>query len=254
MIRYKHLTITAILLVSGCVYNTRSRVDQSVGELGSRAYDQQPPAQVGPPATPPAAPAVPPPRAGASAAPRQAMDVRTVAWLQGEPAMNQLAADQQPASPEPALLPAQRPRLDLNIPPEVPGSEARRIELSKDPVTKQRQIEALFPVLPPLVAEPMPLPGPGGRPFTLSDFQQIAVVNSPQLKQAASDVEAARGNMLQANAYPNPTLSYQLTPSSNGSTPGGVGVGIDQTIKTGGKLRLQEPPRPRWSCTTPNWP
>ena len=172
-------------------------------------------------------------------APRPAMDVRTVAWLQGEPALNQLAADQQPANPEPAPLPTQRPRLDLNIPPEVPGSEARRIELSKDPATKQREIEALFPLLPPLVAEPMPLPGPDGRPFTLSDFQQIAAVNSPQLKQAASDVEAARGNMMQADAYPNPTLSYQFTPSSNGSTPGADGVGFDQTIKTGGKLRLQ---------------
>ena len=84
----------------------------------------------------------------------------------------------------------------------------------------------------------MPLPGPDGRPFTLSDFQHIAAVNSPQLKQAAADVETARGNMLQANAYPNPTLSYQFTPSSDGSTPGADGVGIDQTIKTAGKLAL----------------
>jgi cobalt-zinc-cadmium efflux system outer membrane protein len=52
-------------------------------------------------------------------------------------------------------------------------------------------------------------------------------------------VEAARGNMIQANAYPNPTLSYQFTPSNNGSTPGADGFGVDQTIKTGGKLRLQ---------------
>ncbi|MGO9114925.1 MAG: TolC family protein [Thermoguttaceae bacterium] len=239
MTRYKHLTITVVLLLSGCVYNTRSRVDQSVGELSSHSYDQQPPGQVSPPATRPAAPAVPSPSAGASAAPRQAMDVRTVAWLQGEPAINQLAADQQPADQQPVPLPVQRPRLDLNIPAAVPGSEARRIELSKDPAAKQREIEQLFPVLPPLVAEPIPLPGPGGRPFNLSDFQQTAVVNSPQLKQAAADVETARGNMIQAGAYPNPTLSYQFQPSSNGDTPGTDGVGIDQTIKTGGKLRLQ---------------
>ena len=45
--------------------------------------------------------------------------------------------------------------------------------------------------------------------------------------------------MIQANAYPNPTVSYQFTPSNNGSTPGGDGFGIDQTIKTGGKLGLQ---------------
>ncbi len=238
MIRFERLTITVLLLLSGCIYNTRSRVDQSVGELGSHAYDQQPPAQVIPPIAPPTAPVVPSPNTGASA-PLQATDVRTVAWLQREPSMNLVAADQQPASPEPATMPALRPRLDLKIPPEVPGSEARRIELSRDPSVKQRQIEALYPFLPPLLTEPAPLPGPDGRPFTLSDLQQIAVVNSPKLKQAASDVEAARGTMMQAGAYPNPTLSYQFNPSSNGSTPGDDGVGIDQTIKTAGKLRLQ---------------
>ena len=97
----------------------------------------------------------------------------------------------------------------------------------------------MYPPLPPLVAEPTPLPGPGGRPFTLSDLQHIAAVNSPQLRQAAADVETARGNLLQAAAYPNPTLSYQFTPSSNGDTPGSDGVGFDQTIKTAGKLALQ---------------
>ena len=85
----------------------------------------------------------------------------------------------------------------------------------------------------------MPLPGPGGRPFTLSDFQHIAAVNSPQLRQAASDVEAARGNLMQADAYPNPTLSYQFMPSSDGSTPSGQGFGVEQPIKTAGKLGLQ---------------
>ena len=155
------------------------------------------------------------------------MDVQTVAWLEsGQPA-------NQPSKP------AAERHLDLNIPPEIPGSEARRLELPKEPAAKQREIERLFPALPPLPAEPIPLPGPNGRPYTLADLQQIAAANSPQLRQAASDVEAARGNMIQANAYPNPTVSYQFTPSNNGSTPGADGFGIDQTIKTGGKLRLQ---------------
>jgi cobalt-zinc-cadmium efflux system outer membrane protein len=70
-------------------------------------------------------------------------------------------------------------------------------------------------------------------------LQQIAAANSPQLRQAASDVEAARGNLIQADAYPNPTVSYQFQPSNNGSTPGADGVGVDQTIKTAGKLGLQ---------------
>ena len=35
-------------------------------------------------------------------------------------------------------------------------------------------------------------------------------------------------------------MSYQFTPSNNGSTPGTDGFGIDETIKTGGKLGLQK--------------
>ena len=92
MTRYKHLTITAILLLSGCAYDTQSRVDQSVGEQTARPYDQQPPAPAIPgPSVPQPAPAAPAPNDGAGVAPRGGMDVRTVAWLQGEPAPVQLA-------------------------------------------------------------------------------------------------------------------------------------------------------------------
>ena len=221
-------TAAVLLLLSGCLYQTRERTDRSVSGLACHPYDQQPPAAtVNPPATSPAAPAVPAkpaPNDGASAAMSSTLDVQTVAFLEVGP------------SPIP---PSEEKHLDLNIPAEIPGAEARRLELPKDPTAKQREIERLFPELPPLPAEPTPLPGPNGKPYTLADLQQIAAANSPQLRQAASDVEAARGNMLQANAYPNPTLSYQFTPSNNGSTPGTDGVGIDQVIKTGGKLRLQ---------------
>ena len=224
----RHLAIIALLLVAGCAYDSRAHVDQSVGALLGHPYDQQPPAAtVSPSATPPPVP----PNDGAvplnegAAWPPQAVDVQTVTWLESGPSRDQ---------PPPA-----EQRLDLNIPAEVPGSEARRLELPKDPAAKQREIERLFPALPPLPAAPTAVAGPNGRPYTLADLQQIAAANSPQLRQAAADVEAARGNMIQANAYPNPTVSYQMQPSNNGSTPGADGFGVDQTIKTGGKLRLQ---------------
>ncbi|MGA2034260.1 MAG: TolC family protein, partial [Thermoguttaceae bacterium] len=168
---------------------------------------------------------------GVSSSPRQAMDVQAVAWLEAGQSPNQPPGTDQRSVGE--------RRLDLNIPAEIPGSEARRLELPKEPAARQREIERLFPALPPLPAVPIPAAGPGGRPYTLADLQQIAAVNSPQLRQAAADVETARGNMIQANAYPNPTVSYQMQPSNNGSTPGADGFGVDQTIKTGGKLRLQ---------------
>ena len=97
---------------------------------------------------------------------------------------------------------------------------------------------ALFPPLPTLPEDPAALPGPDGRPYTLSQLQQIAAANSPDLRQAASDVEAARGNLIQARAYPNPTLGWEITPSNDGSVPGAVGPFIDQLIKTGGKLKI----------------
>lgn len=229
MTRCVHLAIAATLLLGGCIYHARERVDQTVGALTSHPYDQQP---SGPAATPSATPPAvspgavrPAPDDGASAPPPPGMDVQTVAWLESGQSPNQPAAGEK--------------RLDLNIPLEIPGSETRRFELPKEPAARQREIERLYPELPPLPAEPIPLLGPNGKPYTLADLQQIAAANSPQLRQAAADVEAARGNLIQANAYPNPTVSYQFQPSNNGSTPGADGFGIDQTIKTGGKLRLQ---------------
>ncbi len=235
MARHGHIAIAAMLLVAGCAYNSQERVDQSVSALSGHPYDQQPPAPAwSPPAASPAVPAfpaLPPPSQGAATLPRQAMDVQTVAWLASGPSPGQTPTiDPRTAGPR---------RLDLNIPPEIPGAEARRLELPQEPAAKQQAIGWLFPALPPLPAEPIPQPGPNGRPYTLADLQQIAAANSPQLRQAAADVEAARGNMIQANAYPNPTVSYQMQPSNNGSTPGCDGFGVDQTIKTGGKLRLQ---------------
>ncbi len=240
MVRGGRITIVATLLLSGCVYDTQQRVDQSVCALTGHPYDQQPPASSQPavtPAVPPALPAAPalsdrtaPPSNRVVPLPpiedgQRRMDVHTVAWLDASSSSDKPSGGQT--------------SLNLTIPTEIPGSEAPRIELPRSAAAKQREIERLYPELPPLAAEPVPVPGPNGRPYTLTDLQQIAAANSPQLRQAASDVEAARGTMIQANAYPNPTLSYQFTPSNDGSTPGADGFGIDQTIKTGGKLGLQ---------------
>ena len=82
----------------------------------------------------------------------------------------------------------------------------------------------------------MPQPGPNGRPYTLADLQRLAAANSPTLRQAASDVEAARGVMIQAGLYPNPTIGYEARPDNNNTASGTQGTFIDQVIKTGGKL------------------
>jgi cobalt-zinc-cadmium efflux system outer membrane protein len=131
------------------------------------------------------------------------------------------------------------------VPAEVPGANVPPINF-KDmtPEQRERAIERLFPLLPPAGANPLPPPGPDGRAADLHDLQDRAMANSPLIKQAAADVEAARGALIQAGAYPNPIIGMEWDEINQGnlphqkSTPGQPGGFIDQTIKTAGKRRL----------------
>ena len=76
------------------------------------------------------------------------------------------------------------------------------------------------------------------RPLTLAELQEMAAANSPDLRQAAADVEAARGNLIQARTYPNPTVSVLMNPANDASQPSEWGVMVDQQISTGGKIKL----------------
>jgi cobalt-zinc-cadmium efflux system outer membrane protein len=225
-----------LLLAGGCLWPVRYKTDQAVAKLSSAPFDVAPALAPEPLQQKPTAaeqPAIPAKPAGKSAdlsAP--ATDIQTTALMQ--------------AAPEGPFI---RPQYKLEIPSEIPGSEVPLIDFTKPgpkkgeriPMTPQEKLQTirkLYPPLPPLPTAPTPQPGPNGRPYTLADFQQLAVENSPTLRQAASDVQAARGNLLQALAYPNPTVSYLATPSNNGSTAAVQGVGFDQVIKTFGKLKI----------------
>ncbi len=107
-----------------------------------------------------------------------------------------------------------------------------------DPAARAREIERLFPALPPLPAEPKPQPGPDGKPYTLAEFQRLAAANSPTLRQAVADVRTAEGNLIQAKTYNNPTVSYMDISSNNTNTAMAVGGSIEQSISTGGKIKL----------------
>jgi cobalt-zinc-cadmium efflux system outer membrane protein len=129
-------------------------------------------------------------------------------------------------------------KLDLNIPSALPGSETPRFVLPKERTAVDREIKRVYPPLPPLPVEPPMQKGPGAKPYTLADFQRIAAANSPTLRQAVSDVEAARGNLIQSATYSNPTFTYLFDPSNDNSTAGVQGLAIEQIIKTGGKMKL----------------
>jgi cobalt-zinc-cadmium efflux system outer membrane protein len=220
----------SVLLVSGCLYHAREHTDATVAQLVGHPYDIAPnePAQAQPqPDTAPTLTKFAPVRDERSQIePTSKIDVQTTAYME-----------------EAAQLPqatTSKPKLEPKIPPEIPGSEAGPMKLP--PVAqeqaRQRAIQQLFPPLPPLPTEPAAVAGPEGRPYTLADLQQLAAAHSPELRQSASDVEAARGNLIQARAYPNPTVGWNVTPSNDGSTSAAQGPFVDQLIKTGGKLKL----------------
>jgi cobalt-zinc-cadmium efflux system outer membrane protein len=217
----RFLPLSALILLGGCVYGVHERADQIQCDLSLKPYDLAPPGQAEPPKPAPGPEKLPAP----SPAPT---DVQTTALMEGA------QADKSDIT--------EKGRLRFEIPPGVPGSETPRLDFSKM-TDKERKLafEKLYPPMPPLPQPPAALPGPGGKPYTLADLQQLAAQYSPTLKQAIYDVAAAQGNLYQARAYPNPTFAFEADPNvSTGLTPSFMGFSIDQPIKTSGKLKLQE--------------
>jgi cobalt-zinc-cadmium efflux system outer membrane protein len=243
-----------LVLLGGCAWPVRLTTNQIVQDLADHPFDVAPEStkeavkssaevrssdgvSASSRSSPPTAPEAQP-----------ATDVRTTAWMEvprdsaerDVPVIDEgvLKAAGMPSQPVPALPEGERPKLDLHIPPQIPGSEAPLLVLPKERAARDREILRVFPEPLPLPVEPKPQPGPDGRPYTLADFQRLAAANSPQLRQAVADLQAARGNLIQAMTYPNPTFAYLVDPTNNNATAGVQGGFIDQPIRTGGKQKL----------------
>jgi cobalt-zinc-cadmium efflux system outer membrane protein len=211
-----------LALSTGCLFRAREATDETVRALAARPYDQLPDQLREKSGSAPSKKPAP------GDAPQQQIvspgvptDVQTTAYMAGA---------QDPKQPP--------PKFGLHVPDAIPGSEAPLITLPADPAARQEALRKMYAPLPLLREEVRPLPGPNGQPYTLADFQRIAAENSPVLRQAASDVQAARGNMIQARTYPNPTVALQEQASNNNSTGGALGFSVDQVVVTGGKIRL----------------
>jgi cobalt-zinc-cadmium efflux system outer membrane protein len=214
------LSVVGLLAVAGCLYPVRDDVDHTVCDIADHLIDPEPLPTVLPAPTSPTQQATQVPVAGKSTnlAPPTLLPVSA----------------QAPAQPVPG-----RPR--LQIPPDLPGAEAPAFD-NIPPVGPQldRFIEQAFPALPDLGPNPLPVQGPDSRPFALADLQRLAMSNSPVLRAAAADVRAAEGAARQAGAYPNPTVGYEADTAGTGGTAGYQGFFFDQTIRTGGKLKLSQ--------------
>ncbi|MHB1423128.1 MAG: TolC family protein [Gemmataceae bacterium] len=238
----------------GCSYLT-SQVDREVSKMAAQvqqvdihpAYDQAPSAaaEVQPPpsrwlAAPEKAPVAP-----AEEPPARLPDVEpAVPPAELEPAPQ--ATPEKRGGQNTLLLavalqqPEKKPPPRLVVPPNLPGAKAPLIEnYPEDAPAQERFLKNFFPPLPKAPQLRPPASGPEGRPMTLTDLQRLAALYSPAIQSAEAAVEAAKGAAKQAGAYPNPTLFFEQDTVGTGAA-GYEGFGSHLTVKTAGKLKLQQ--------------
>jgi cobalt-zinc-cadmium efflux system outer membrane protein len=231
MARQWPVLVCTLLLLCGCHVPDLQSIDRSVVEIATHPFDVAPAPALKPPAAPP-----PPPETAPAVTPA----VRPAMPARGSPPDEvERTSFEQPHPAPPGQAGSPLPKFELTIPQAVPGSETALVKLPAERAASAEAIRRLFPPLPPLPEEPVPLPGPDGRAYTLEDLQRIAAENSPALRQAAADVETAKGLLIQAGLYPNPTVAYLTSPNANNTASTSLGFLYDQVIKTAGKLRIQ---------------
>jgi cobalt-zinc-cadmium efflux system outer membrane protein len=89
-------------------------------------------------------------------------------------------------------------------------------------------------------AAPVRSGGNEGAALTLADLETMALERNPTLKQAAAEVEAARGRALQSGLFPNPSVGYVGEEVAFGPIirGGEHGLFVEQTLPISGKLGL----------------
>ncbi|HLJ93068.1 MAG TPA: TolC family protein [Gemmataceae bacterium] len=225
-----------ILLAAGCLHPVREQVDAVVCDLAAHPLDTQPGTPEEEPRPMPAE-TLPPPKPTPSPSSSQRVPV-------ADPAIHTASFQAGTQAPTKPATPQRLPKLEerVHLPEELPGGRAKLpVPGPELPEEQRREVRrALFPPLPRIEPVPQPQPGPFGHPLTLQELQQLAMANSPLLRQAAADVESARGAVKQAGAYPNPNFGYEGDTVGTSSTAGFQGVFFEQIIKTAGKLKVAE--------------
>ena len=90
--------------------------------------------------------------------------------------------------------------------------------------------------LPPLGGQQV---ADSAQAITLEDLEQRALKNNPTLRQAESEIRAARGRSVQAGLWPNPTIGYSGEEIRGGQLGGGQHGGfVEQRFVLGRKLAL----------------
>jgi cobalt-zinc-cadmium efflux system outer membrane protein len=214
--RWSVIAISLVVL-NGC-WSLTARVDREISELAAQVDHVE------------IHPALDPvPAASEVSMPSQPESILSRNTKQGPP-LHQVVSLQAEKKPPQRLI----------VPPGLPGADAPPItKFPEAPAERKRSIQELFPPLPQAPKLAPKAPGPEGRPMALADLQRLAAVYSPAIKSAEAAVEAAKGAAKQAGAYPNPTFFFEQ--DTVGTGPGGYeGLGFNQVVKTGNKLKLQQ--------------
>lgn len=99
--------------------------------------------------------------------------------------------------------------------------------------------EPLLPTIKPSIGVPSTVPV-RSTALDLDNLIQMSLSRHPRLAQAGYDIQAARGRVVQAGKYPNPTISGIIDELGDVQGPGGINTLplITQEIVTAGKLKL----------------
>lgn len=171
---------------------------------------------------------------------------RASTFADATPLPEKKADETQPVSQDTTVpnesKPDEQPSKRFKIPEELPGANAAPLALPPmdpgQPIEERRTLaDSLFPEIE---APKVEAAAAEGEPLSLTTLQQMAVDNSPVIRQAAANVEQARGQAVQAGLYPNPTVGYEGDTIGTANTAGYNGVFFNQELVTAGKLTLAQ--------------
>jgi outer membrane protein, heavy metal efflux system len=135
-----------------------------------------------------------------------------------------------------------------SAPPDVPTYSSPGSVKSAYRTAPPRPRTEERPIQPVAASEPV-----AAAPVDLDALLALARAHNPDLAAAAARVEEARGRMIQAGLYPNPTLGYSGNQINDGpGTPGQQGGFVSQEFVTGGKLRIAREAA-RYGITAADW-
>jgi cobalt-zinc-cadmium efflux system outer membrane protein len=213
------MSVAGLLCLVGCLHPVAEHVETTVCDLAAQPWDLQPLDHAMPPLT-------------TTTTETQKESQTTEIPKSGGKEKQKLVGPPVP----PELLPGGKlPEIKL---PQL-GQEKDEKERKKKEEERRQAIARLLPSLPELSDEPPDLPGPEGRPLTLSDIQKLAMSNSPLIRQAAARVKEMQGAAIQAGLPPNPFIGFEADTIGTTGGPGYTGGFIDQKIIIANKLQLQ---------------